>query len=48
MKLSISKITLVCPLVGQKGGIIFWVVNVENEALNLAGKDIFGIEKIVF
>jgi hypothetical protein len=47
MKFTISKVTLVGPFVRQKGGIIFRVIDVENEALNLAGEDIFRIEGIV-
>jgi hypothetical protein len=48
MKLSIPKVPLVGPFVRQKGGIIFRIINVENEALNLAGEDIFWIEGKVF
>jgi hypothetical protein len=48
MKLSISDITFVGPFIGRKSGIISWVIDIEDKALDLTIKDILGIERIVF
>jgi hypothetical protein len=48
MNLSISNITLVRSLVGQKGCIISGVIDMENVSLDLSIIDIFGIKRKVF
>ena len=47
MKFPVTDITLARPFVGQKGCIIFRVIDMKDVAFDKAGEDILGIEWIV-
>ncbi len=47
MEFPVTKIPLVRPFVRQKGGIVFWVIDMKNEPINPACKDILWVERIV-
>jgi hypothetical protein len=48
VKLSISDIAFSRPLVRQKLCTISWIIDAENVAFDLARKDVFGIERVVY
>jgi hypothetical protein len=48
MEFPIANVALTRPLVRKKGRIIFWVIDVEDGAVNLTRKYILRVEGIVF
>lgn len=46
-KVPVANVPLVGPFVREKGGVVSWVVDVENRAINGAVENIVGIEGVI-